>query len=93
MNGIELIANERLEQLNKHNWSFEHDAKHTSEELKYAAIYVLTKDVDYFPRNWLKKYQDKFNKKEGIESLKVAGALIAAEIDRLLGAEGKLSHE
>jgi hypothetical protein len=92
MNGIELIANERLEQLNKHNCSFEHDSEHISEELKWAAAYLLTKDENLFP-DWDFKYFMKFKEKEGIEALKVAGALIAAEIDRLLYAEGKLSHE
>lgn len=37
---------------------------------------------DVFPRNWLRKY-DKRSKHGTIRSLTIAGALIAAEIDRL----------
>ena len=81
--GIELITEERIEQLEKHNWTPEHDANHTSNELIDAALSVLTLEDEYYPTNWDYKYFDKFCKKDLIGRLIVAGALLAAEIDRL----------
>jgi hypothetical protein len=40
-NGIELIANERQEQIEKHNYNKEHDAEHWSFELSRAALCYL----------------------------------------------------
>lgn len=80
--GIELIAKERQEQIGKHGWDADHDLEHYDGALKNLAIYLLTKKRKYFP-NWDKKYFKKNKTKTGIEALKVAGALIAAEIDRL----------
>lgn len=81
--GIELIAQERKEQIEKHGFDTEHDNKNSNRELVKAAIYLLTKRANYFPETWDEKYLDAFKQKEGIEAMKVAGALIAAEIDRL----------
>ncbi|HEY1044974.1 MAG TPA: hypothetical protein VGF79_00950 [Bacteroidia bacterium] len=39
--GIELISDERREQLEKHGWTLEHDSEHTNGELKLAALYAL----------------------------------------------------
>lgn len=93
--GIELIAEERQRQIEKEGWTSEHDATHQQGELAdAAACYALTDDalidMDYswgndmylrlwpFDLKWLKR--DKNNR---IRDLQKAGALIAAEIDRL----------
>ena len=109
--GIELITEERLEQLEKHNWTSKHDDKHKSGELAYAAaicastlrIYhkheyannihfdVLAMKGWKLPLNWdgnvlldnCKNPLLNSSYKIRIHQLKVAGALIAAEIDRL----------
>lgn len=83
MNGIELITKEREEQLKKHGWDTKHDDEHINGELVDVAVCLMTKNYSKFPKNWDGFYMDKFMGKHGVESLKVAGALIAAEIDRL----------
>ena len=89
MTGIELIAKERKEQIEKHGWTKDHDAEHTDKSLVHAAIFVLTKGTKNYPKSWGLEFRDKLLKKEGIEALKVAGALLAAEIDRLIALEKK----
>lgn len=109
--GIELIAEERQEQIKKHNRSADHDDKHNTGELANAAaicastfkIYhkheyannihfdALTMKGWELPLNWngnvlLDNCENPLlnsSYKIRIHQLKVAGALIAAEIDRL----------
>lgn len=108
--GIELITEERQEQIKKHNWSADHDDKHTTGELADAAAicastvriynkfeYANNTHFDVLaikgwsglwnlPLNWdgnILIDNNKSSKKTRIHQLKVAGALIAAEIDRL----------
>lgn len=85
MNGIELITKEREEQLKKHGFSKDHDSEHTGAELVLAALYVLTDQDEFFPTNWNQSFKEKLSNKNPIDALKVAGALLAAEIDRLQG--------
>lgn len=92
--GIELINDERNEQIDKHGYSLENDAnEYKSEELRIVAIRVLTIQDDvpkkighYTARNidcgWA-DVEDYICKKSYKERLIIAGALIAAEIDRL----------
>lgn len=87
--GIELIAEERQEQIEKHG--FQNDEDYNLEELKEAAIYTLTLDRDKYPASWEFWFHDKLKAKENRmaemdfyrERLKIAGALIAAELDRI----------
>lgn len=96
MTGAELIAKERQEQIEKHNYTLENDLKYNKQELIAIAKYFLTdhddaenenyeeylfKDEDgpklgpkLFMKYWGKNYKDR---------LVIAGALIAAEIDRI----------
>lgn len=85
MTGIELIAQEREEQLTKHNRSIKADILYNSNrELIIAATTLLGTSVFYkFPENWNKTICEKMLKKPKIEQLAIAGAFIAAEIDRL----------
>lgn len=86
--GTELIAEERQRQIVSEGWTAEHDAKHTKCELSRAgAIYALNEDeretffIAYpwpWDNNWFKP-----TPKDRIRELQKAGALIAAEIDRL----------
>jgi len=81
--GIELIAQERAEQIEKHGWNLKHDANHNCNELIYAAAYALEPNKFNGSRfDWM-EFQSKIDAKTDIERLKIAGALIAAEIDRL----------
>ena len=92
--GIELIAAERRRQKEKEKWSLAHDREcHTDGELaSAAAVYALsgagwkTKHLEeiYWPTEW------DFKPKDPIRDLVRAGALIAAELDRLQSQrEGK----
>lgn len=105
--GIQLIAEERKEQIKKHKWTSKHDDIHILGELAEAAV-VCASNIKLY---WRKDHTDgcsfnllqmpnwnlpvKYNGNvlipnynsttdERIHQLKVAGALIAAEIDRLL---------
>lgn len=88
--GVQLIAEERKEQIKKHGWDLSHDQLHDRGELAKMAAILAVQDTDA-------KVHDigDFSTGEGmwglenklsdnpIHRLKVAGALIAAEIDRL----------
>jgi hypothetical protein len=87
MNGIEEISRERSEQLNKHQRSVEDDVMYNDDEqLASAAMELISSTPDpgfcdeiaWNPTIWEhmtgKSYRDR---------LIIAGALIAAEIDRL----------
>ena len=81
--GIELITQEREEQIKKHGWTMQHDEQtHDDGELQQIAMYILANGHD-FPVGW-EKLESKIKTKTQIEKLTIAGALIAAEIDRLL---------
>lgn len=93
--GIELIAEERQRQIEKEGWTPEHDDEHKAGELANAAAYYAMTDgtIDFinsrwgednhlyiwpFELEWLKRTPE-----NRIRELQKAGALIAAEIDRL----------
>lgn len=96
--GAELIARERERQIVEERWTKEHDDQHRQDELALAAAcYALpeyARSLDSggggmrvsinvrhllwpFSRSWWKPSSDRINE------LTKAGALIAAEIDRL----------
>ena len=83
MTGIELIAKERQEQIEKHGFTLDHDFYHeTSENIIGAAIGAITADMGKFPVNWEDHLVYKIVSKPYCERLVIAGALLAAEIDR-----------
>lgn len=86
--GAERIARERADQLQLKDWTPEHDDSHINGELRDAAIaYAMScddragdnaRDIWPWDDEWWKPDRD------AIRTLEKAGALIAAEIDRLL---------
>lgn len=93
MNGIELITQERTRQINVEGWTKEHDDEHTNNELALAAIcYAIpgTYLPSYWPSTWDRKW---YKPTTRIIDLVKAGALIAAEIDRLQRIEIKKAKE
>lgn len=91
MSGIALIAAERERQISI-GWTSEHDDTHAESDLAFAACYyampfpilvdgVTVTPSDLYPDTWesngAKRSSDR------IRNLVKAGALIAAEIDRL----------
>lgn len=89
LDGCDLIANERERQVEQEGWTPEHDDEHDGSDLVRAATaYAYASFIDYRPYNsvprawpwaaeWWKPSPDP------IRNLVKAGALIAAEIDRL----------
>ena len=94
--GVEIIAEERKRQIDVEGWTLEHDSTYFREELaQAAACYAIpekNRDLTcsfsgtYYPILWPNGWQIKFWKPSPanrIKELAKAGALIAAEIDRL----------
>lgn len=96
--GIELIAEERARQVAKEGWTPEHDDGHDDNELTMAAAAYALQGVfsswhgveprDFFP--WVAEW---WKPKDRIRNLTRAGALIAAEIDRLQRAADRGSSK
>ena len=102
LNGVERIAVERKRQIEKEGWDAEHDDENSDGQLADAAVcYALhnysgdfeitCKNNHYFIDFWdlLWPWDDDYWKPshQKIRNLEKAGALIAAEIDRLLRAD------
>jgi hypothetical protein len=90
--GIELIAEERREQVEKHNRSIENDVflnsgfeKPLTKAASMLSVEHLTSNIIYFgcPENWSPSIWEKMCKKPYKERLVISGALLAAEIDRI----------
>lgn len=95
LSGVELITAERQRQINVEGWTPEHDDAHKKHELLFAALsYVaavatpdewnLDQGLPQAPCHdwpWAKKWWKPSD--DPIRNLVKAGALIAAEIDRL----------
>lgn len=95
--GVTAISQERDRQIQVEGWTPEHDAQHSNGELaKAAGCYALADDArekcngnisepfKFWPwaKEWWKPSPD-----NRIKELAKAGALIAAEIDRLVALE------
>jgi len=98
MTGIELIAKERQEQIEKHGISVEHDVRfNRAHQLGNAAAVLATeqgqftarKRLGMMPLDWDDAQALKMCKKNHKERLIIAGALIAAELDRISAEEEK----
>lgn len=92
--GVELIAVERQEQIEKHGRTLEHDIQINSDfqMIKAVGMLIFTPtdegfdlmDHDIFlPDGWDKDIWMKMHGKPYKERLIIAGAFIAAELDRL----------
>lgn len=85
--GIELIAIERQEQIKKHGKTIENDVKQNNDgQLKHAAIKIISGSIERengCPKGFSQTVYNKMADKSMIDRLVIAGALIAAEIDRL----------
>lgn len=87
--GVELIAEERQRQIEKEGWSASHDVEHKEGQLSdAAACYCLSGFRETVASIW--PWDQKWWKptpENRIRELQKAGALIAAEIDRLQAAQ------
>lgn len=88
MNGVALIAAERRRQVLEEGWSAAHDDEHRDGQLVAAAISYAGAGPAFLPMwwpwdpTWWKPSDDP------VRNLVKAGALVAAEIDRLRRAAG-----
>lgn len=96
LSGVELIQRERARQISKEGWTPKHDDTHKKGELAMAgAIYAVPPDsraqeFDDAPDGW--PWSPKWWKpspNDRVKELVKAGALIAAEIDRLQRAQAR----
>lgn len=97
MSGLDLIFEERIRQISSEGYTAEHDAQHTRGEMAYAAAAYAVhagKKVqwpepfdDGTPPIWPWDSADWKPHEYPIRNLVKAGALIAAEIDRLLARQ------
>ena len=86
MTGVELIAEERQRQVDVEGWTEKHDDLHTNGQIAEAARCYLegrntaaSRMIVGWP--WLEKWWKP--SKDPVRNLVKAGALIAAEIDRI----------
>lgn len=82
--GDELISEERIEQVIKHGRTVLYDIAHNgnSELIDMAGMLILD-CLEHAPNSWAKNIKNKMFAKTQVQRLVIAGALIAAEIDRL----------
>jgi hypothetical protein len=92
MNGIELIAEERLRQVAQEGWTAQHDEEHDQFQLSAAAVCYaefalragpLRLQAQKIPFDWPWGEEWWKPSPDRVRNLVKAGALIAAEIDRL----------
>jgi len=85
--GVELIREERIRQIHEEGWTLEHDAQHTDGSLAVAgaayALHLRGAGVFSVPLIWPWSKEWWKPSEDHIRNLAKAGALIAAEIDRL----------
>lgn len=83
--GLAAIAEERQRQVVEKGYTPEHDASHTDGELWIAARDLLNNEEEsYGCWGLVAKYAD-----DRVRQLVIAGALVAAEVDRLIAETAK----
>ena len=94
LSGIAYIEAERERQIRIKGFSAEHDKQHRHDELaQAAACYAMPEYLRDMPRDWpwqLSRFKP--DPEDRIHELAKAGALIAAEIDRLQEKSGIVSN-
>lgn len=85
--GIELIAQEREEQIHKHGRTIGHDVLQNKHGQLVKGAECLLAGTTLRPMGWNEQIYEKMRKKAYKDRLIIAGALIAAEIDRLQALE------
>lgn len=92
--GVQLISEERQKQIDKHGFTGQHHNDHPewydNFQLQYAAIGLLSAEFqegidsqEACPDGWDEEWVRRLLAKTREQRLVIAGALIAAEIDRL----------
>lgn len=92
--GAAIIAAERTRQIEMEQWSHGHDLQHDGKEIAEAARCCLQSYVNGVGRYWPLRFNDtwglgKKHNNNPERLLAIAGALIAAELDRINGTINK----
>jgi hypothetical protein len=82
MTGMELIAKERAEQIEKHGHTLENDERYTKGELVQASDFCVKQDAKLWPHGWGDEQKKKIMDKSRVDQLICAGAFLLAEQDR-----------
>lgn len=91
--GVARIEAERRRQFKR--WTFAHDDSHWDGSLAAAAACLAVEQTDgeftwpYYDGSWIQNLRDAHAADNRVRQLEIAGALIAAEIDRLLRAAAR----
>jgi hypothetical protein len=80
--GFESISRERIEQVTKHRRTLQLDKTYKSGQLVKAAQFCISLNNNDWPRGWAKDRRDHIKKKSVADRYAIAGAFLAAEIDR-----------
>ncbi len=100
--GAELISTERARQIFQEGWSAEHDATHNPSELAQAGISYAAMAATQLKQsthetcdttNWPWDYKWWKPTRDPVRNLVKAGALIAAEIDRILKERHEITRQ
>lgn len=83
MNGIEKIIVKRIDQLDKHGYSVKSDLKYVDGQLNSVASALVTQNPLHWPKDWDFEIYKRWMSEPREEQLAIAGAFLAAEIDRL----------
>lgn len=94
--GLDLIVKERFRQVREEGYTAKHDKQHSDGSMALLACCYALKHTDIEDKgiadqaSMFLKYQKDFLPKFGdkVKNLKRAGALIAAELDRVLTEDG-----
>lgn len=83
--GLQIIEQERDEQINKHGYSLEHAKSnmhwYSHQELLQAANFCVSGVEEDWPVNWNDEARDKISGKSRIGQLACAGAFFMAQAD------------
>lgn len=94
LDGADHIQFERMKQITHHGWTSDHDDTHRDGELAIEAALWATQTTaeESMRAGMCGSVQDRLRKSR-VRQLAIAGALIAAEIDRLLRVESQSISE
>jgi hypothetical protein len=85
--GLLVVSKERLEQLHKHGRTVQSDVQHNDKkQLAHAASLLAAEEVNLFdvPYHWDTTIWNRMIEKPYAERIKIAAALLVAEVDRLI---------
>ena len=81
--GCREICDERHEQVHKHGFDIKNDQDYNDNELLIASRFAMHPFQFEWPFQWMEKFRQNIREKNEKERIRISGAFIAAELDRL----------